>query len=278
MIATSTLILLGLGVLTAFIGGILMLVAAFRQSIVWGLVTLFVPFGNLVFLVVHWAKARTGFLTSLAGTLLCVGGLFANPEARNMLAEAASQRAGGFPGMGEPPPPTVQDLSAQIAEKRGELESLQAAFHRQGLQLPAQYQALERRRQKLQAADQDAIAQFNVEAAAYQAQNQQHKGIAHQITTVQAALDQLLDDRSRAAKGPAGKKIVMYTTARCPACVTAKRYMVEKGIAYQEIDVERSPEGMAAFQKLGGRGVPLILVGDKKMVGFNPQELERLRL
>src|SRR5687768_12852977 len=175
MIATSTLILLGLGVFTAFIGGILMLVAAFRQSIVWGLVSLFVPFGNLVFLVLHWTKARTGFLTSVAGTLLSVGGLFANPDARNMLVQAVTERAGGFPGIAEPAPPTAQDLSAQIAVKRSELESLQAAFHQQGLQLPAQYQALEQRRQKLKATDQEAIARFNAEAAAYQAKNQQHK-------------------------------------------------------------------------------------------------------
>jgi hypothetical protein len=46
----------------------------------------------------------------------------------------------------------------------------------------------------------------------------------------------------------------------------------------KEIDVEASREGMAAFQKLGGRGVPLILVGDQKMEGFNSQRLEQMLL
>ena len=97
----------------------------------------------------------------------------------------------------------------------------------------------------------------------------------------QTALDQLLDARSRAKAGGGaggGKQVIMYTTSHCPACKAAKQYLAQKGIPYREIDVEASRDGMEAFQKLGGHGVPLITVGEKKMEGFNSQELEKMLL
>lgn len=74
------------------------------------------------------------------------------------------------------------------------------------------------------------------------------------------------------------KQVVIYTTSHCPYCKQAKQYFAQKGIRYREIDVETSMSGKEAFRKLGGNGVPLIMVGDKKVDGFNAQELDRLLL
>ncbi len=277
--------LLGLGFLVALAGTILMLISAFRQSVGWGLVVLFAPCGNLIYTCVHWAEAKLGFLVSFAGVAMCVGGVFALPNARAAIVEASQ---GHLPG--QPPPaaaapkaPTVADLSAQIAEKRKLVEDLQGAFVNYGRDLPAQYQALEKRRTSLKAGDEAAITKFNEDAADYQVKNKRHREIQQEIAGAQSALDQLIDARSRAAAGgraggAGSKQVVMYTTSHCPACKAAKQYMAQKGIPYQEIDVEASHDGMAAFQKLGGHGVPLILVGEKKMEGFNSQELERMLL
>jgi len=272
----TTLILLGLGALVAFAGALILLVAAFRQSVVWGLVTLLVPFGNLVFICVHWTKAKTGFLTNLAGVLVCVGALFTMPDALAMLRQKS-----GLPFAGAATPAPKVDLSAQIQQQRTQLEGLQESFVNYGRDLPGQYQELEKRRKALKAGDEAAITQFNQEVAAYQARNVRHRQIQQEIEGTQRALDALLDARSRAAVTTSpggGKQVIMYTTSRCPACKVAKQYMAQKGIPYQEIDVETSREGMEAFQKLGGRGVPLIMVGNKRMEGFNSQELERMLL
>jgi hypothetical protein len=42
------------------------------------------------------------------------------------------------------------------------------------------------------------------------------------------------------------------------------------------VDVETSLEGKSVYRTLGARGVPIIVVGDTKVVGFNPAELDRL--
>jgi hypothetical protein len=57
-------------------GGIMFTVAAFRVSVVWGLLVLFVPFAPLVFLVKYWAEAKKPFMFSLAGAGVGVVGFF----------------------------------------------------------------------------------------------------------------------------------------------------------------------------------------------------------
>lgn len=75
-----------------------------------------------------------------------------------------------------------------------------------------------------------------------------------------------------AAAGP----VVMYATSWCPYCAKARAYFGRKGIAYTEYDVEKSPTANAEFKRLGGRGVPLILVGREKMSGFSEQGFDAL--
>ncbi len=39
-----------------------------------------------------------------------------------------------------------------------------------------------------------------------------------------------------------GKRIVMYTTPWCRDCKAAKRFLSERGIPYEEVDIEQSEE------------------------------------
>jgi glutaredoxin len=70
------------------------------------------------------------------------------------------------------------------------------------------------------------------------------------------------------------KKIVMYVTSWCSVCVRAEKYMDQNKIAYTKYDVERDPRAHKEFKALGGRGVPLIKVGDRIMKGFDPRRLQ----
>src|SRR5438552_18049452 len=38
------------------------------------------------------------------------------------------------------------------------------------------------------------------------------------------------------------RRVIIYTTKRCPYCVLAKELLVRKGIPFEEIDVERDDE------------------------------------
>jgi len=71
-------------------------------------------------------------------------------------------------------------------------------------------------------------------------------------------------------------KIVMYATDWCPYCAKARAHFRKLGIDYVEHDIEKSPEGRAEYQRLGGRGVPLILIGEQRMSGFSEARFDSL--
>jgi hypothetical protein len=47
-------------------------------------------------------------------------------------------------------------------------------------------------------------------------------------------------------------------------------------VAFAEYDVERDPKGIEEFKRRGGKGVPIILVGDKRMDSFSAARLEAM--
>lgn len=70
--------------------------------------------------------------------------------------------------------------------------------------------------------------------------------------------------------------ITMFSTSWCPHCMRAKAYFQEKGVAFREVDIEASVEGRREFAEYGGKGVPLIIVGERRMRGFDAQSMDRL--
>jgi glutaredoxin 3 len=62
--------------------------------------------------------------------------------------------------------------------------------------------------------------------------------------------------------------VTMYTTSWCPYCSRARSLLERKGVAFQEIDVEASPEKRAEMQtRSGRRTVPQIFIGDHHVGG-----------
>ena len=63
--------------------------------------------------------------------------------------------------------------------------------------------------------------------------------------------------------------VTIYTTAWCPYCSAAKSLLKEKGVAFREIDVEKTPTERAAMTaRAGGRtSVPQIFVGETHVGG-----------
>lgn len=69
-----------LGIVIFVIGGFLFLVAAFRESIWWGLACLFLPIVPLFFLIVHWRHAKKPFFIQLAGFAVMLAGAIISPQ------------------------------------------------------------------------------------------------------------------------------------------------------------------------------------------------------
>ncbi len=64
--------------------------------------------------------------------------------------------------------------------------------------------------------------------------------------------------------------IKIYSTSWCPSCVAAKRFLKEKKIEFEEINIEE--EGISReqlYEIAGGMSVPQILVNNKSIGGFN---------
>jgi glutaredoxin len=78
------------------------------------------------------------------------------------------------------------------------------------------------------------------------------------------------------AAATAAASVKIYTTTWCGYCKKAKAYMQARGTRFQEIDVEATAQGQSEFQSLGGRGVPVILVGAQRMDGYSQDSLESL--
>jgi len=56
----------------------------------------------------------------------------------------------------------------------------------------------------------------------------------------------------------------------------AKEFLSRKGVPYTEKDVSRDPAAASELQQLGQRGVPVIMVNGKMVVGFDRAQLELL--
>ena len=72
--------LIVLGLLLFVFGGLWFLVAAFRESIWWGLACLFIPIVQLFFLIVHWPEAKKPFLLQLAAFAVFIVGFIIAPQ------------------------------------------------------------------------------------------------------------------------------------------------------------------------------------------------------
>lgn len=55
----------GIALLISLIYGIKLLILAFKESVLWGLGSIFIPFVGLIFVIMHWEQAKGPFLKSL---------------------------------------------------------------------------------------------------------------------------------------------------------------------------------------------------------------------
>ena len=73
------------------------------------------------------------------------------------------------------------------------------------------------------------------------------------------------------------KKVVIYSTPTWPWCKRAKEYLSQKGISYQEKDVaENRDYAKEMIEKSKQMGVPVIIIDNEIVVGFNQAKLDEL--
>jgi glutaredoxin-like YruB-family protein len=70
-------------------------------------------------------------------------------------------------------------------------------------------------------------------------------------------------------------KVTLYSTSNCTHCRQAKTFLQKKGVRFMEFDVQRNQRALKEFQRLGARGVPVIIIGTTRLDGFNARQLEQ---
>lgn len=74
-----------------------------------------------------------------------------------------------------------------------------------------------------------------------------------------------------ATKAP---RITLYSTSRCAHCKQARQWLKQRGLRFQEFDIERNQRAFKDYQRLGARGVPVLLINQQRIDGFDPKRLE----
>ena len=65
-----------IGALIAFVGGIFFLIETFKESIIWGIACLIISPISLVFALLHWDVSKRPVLIQLAGFAVMLIGAF----------------------------------------------------------------------------------------------------------------------------------------------------------------------------------------------------------
>ncbi len=70
-------------------------------------------------------------------------------------------------------------------------------------------------------------------------------------------------------------QVVVYSTDHCPWCVKAKEYLDSQKVAYESVNVSQDRDAAAEIvQKTRQRGVPVIKIGERYIVGFDQSGID----
>ncbi|MET0027520.1 MAG: glutaredoxin domain-containing protein [Candidatus Thiodiazotropha sp.] len=77
-------------------------------------------------------------------------------------------------------------------------------------------------------------------------------------------------------QNPKTTRVVIYTTLKCPHCLHLKRWLKKNNVPFLDFNVANPGKIQKKFFEIGGRTVPLIVVGDQSFEGFNPNQLKNV--
>ena len=64
-------------------------------------------------------------------------------------------------------------------------------------------------------------------------------------------------------------QIIVYTTDPCSFCARVKQLLTQRGVAYEEINLSKDPQGRAELvERTGMLSFPQVVIGDEVLGGF----------
>ncbi len=73
------------------------------------------------------------------------------------------------------------------------------------------------------------------------------------------------------------KKIRIYSTPTCTYCIILKKYLKEKNIEYEDIDVSQDEEAQKEMiAKTNQMGVPVVDIDGEIIIGFDKAKIDNI--
>ena len=67
--------------------------------------------------------------------------------------------------------------------------------------------------------------------------------------------------------------IILYSTSWCRYCTKTRNFLRSANLPFTEFDIEKSARGYQQYQKISGRGVPVLKINHQIIQGYQPQAI-----
>ena len=72
-------------------------------------------------------------------------------------------------------------------------------------------------------------------------------------------------------------RVILFSSGGCPWCSRAKNYLRQNGVRVKEVRVDKDPDAAKDVVRMTGQmGVPVLLIGRARIVGFDKPKIDRL--
>lgn len=68
--------------------------------------------------------------------------------------------------------------------------------------------------------------------------------------------------------------VIMLGAWWCTYCYQTRQYLQDHAISYCEYDMENSERGRQLYKENGGGAIPVLLIGNYRLRGYNPEAIE----
>jgi glutaredoxin len=72
------------------------------------------------------------------------------------------------------------------------------------------------------------------------------------------------------------RDLTVFTMPGCPYCAGVKDYLSQRGLDYVERNITRDETAYADLKALGTMSTPVVVLGDRVVVGFDRRRLDQL--
>lgn len=72
------------------------------------------------------------------------------------------------------------------------------------------------------------------------------------------------------------KEVVVYSSNTCNYCAVLKKYLTDNNIEFISKNISEDKEAKKELMSMGFMSVPLTVIGEEKLVGFDEKKLAEL--